>query len=130
MILGHLSVFLGYPYGTKGYKLYDLESHKVFISCNVVFFETIFPFQHLSISDTSVVVPTSLPDFSPIVSPSPFNSSHASNSTDSVKSSTPISYPSSTSVSTSATDTATNTDAQLPTRRSTRIRTLPTYLQH
>ena len=36
------SVFLGYPFGIKGYKLLDLNSKKVFISRNVVFHENIF----------------------------------------------------------------------------------------
>ena len=38
------SLFLGYPYNVKGYKLFDLESHFVFISRDVVFHETIFPY--------------------------------------------------------------------------------------
>lgn len=37
------SVFLGYPFNIKGYKLFDFESHSVFISRDVVFHETIFP---------------------------------------------------------------------------------------
>lgn len=37
-------VFLGYPFGKKGYKLLGLQSKKVFISRNVVFHEHIFPF--------------------------------------------------------------------------------------
>lgn len=37
-------VFLGYPSGYKGYKLLDLESNTVFISRNVVFHETLFPY--------------------------------------------------------------------------------------
>ena len=36
--------FLGYPPGYKGYKLLDLETNQVFISKNVTFHETIFPF--------------------------------------------------------------------------------------
>ncbi|KAL0846098.1 hypothetical protein Bca101_019344 [Brassica carinata] len=36
-------VFLGYPYGYKGYKLLDLQSNTIFISRNVVFYEDIFP---------------------------------------------------------------------------------------
>lgn len=36
-------IFLGYPSGYKGYKLMDLESNRVFISCNVLFHEDIFP---------------------------------------------------------------------------------------
>ncbi|CAA7022560.1 unnamed protein product [Microthlaspi erraticum] len=37
-------VFLGYPYGKKGWKLYDLEREVVFVSRDVVFQENIFPF--------------------------------------------------------------------------------------
>ncbi|OMP05523.1 Integrase, catalytic core [Corchorus capsularis] len=37
-------VFLGYPYGQKGYKVYDLESKKIFVSRDVVFHEHIYPF--------------------------------------------------------------------------------------
>lgn len=42
---GRKCVFLGYPFGTKGYKLLDLENNKVFISRNVKFYEDIFPFK-------------------------------------------------------------------------------------
>ena len=38
------TVFIGYPYGKKAYKLYDLESHKVIISRDVHFHENIYPF--------------------------------------------------------------------------------------
>jgi len=37
-------IFVGYPYGKKGWKMYDLDTREVFISCDVVFHETIFPF--------------------------------------------------------------------------------------
>ena len=37
-------VFLGYPSGYKGYKLLDLQTNNVFISRNVVFHETLFPY--------------------------------------------------------------------------------------
>lgn len=37
-------VFLGYPYGQRGDKLYDLEDHKIFLSRDVKFQEHIFPF--------------------------------------------------------------------------------------
>jgi hypothetical protein len=50
--------FLGYPSGVKGYKLLDLTTHKVLISRDVVFHETIFPFQNQ----------TPLPDFSTFLS--------------------------------------------------------------
>ena len=36
------------PFGTKGYKLYDLDSRTCFVSRDVVFKESIFPFKHWS----------------------------------------------------------------------------------
>ena len=38
-------VFLGYPQTQKGYKLLDLKSNKLFVSRNVQFYETIFPYK-------------------------------------------------------------------------------------
>ncbi|KAL2893587.1 Retrovirus-related Pol polyprotein from transposon TNT 1-94 [Bienertia sinuspersici] len=37
-------VFIGYPHGQKGYKVYDLKEKKLFVSRDVVFKEDIFPF--------------------------------------------------------------------------------------
>ena len=38
---------LGNPFGTKGYRLLDLKTHHIFVSRDVIFHETIFPFhQH------------------------------------------------------------------------------------
>ncbi|CAM8998803.1 unnamed protein product [Rhodiola kirilowii] len=37
-------VFTGYPYGKKGWQVYDLEKGEFFVSRDVVFHETIFPF--------------------------------------------------------------------------------------
>lgn len=37
--------FLRYPTNYKGYKLYDLTAHKVFISKDATFFESVFPFK-------------------------------------------------------------------------------------
>ncbi|XP_075665797.1 uncharacterized protein LOC142635544 [Castanea sativa] len=39
-------IFLGYPFGTKGYKLYDLSTKSVFLSRDVIFKESVFPFKH------------------------------------------------------------------------------------
>jgi hypothetical protein len=39
------SVFLGYPLAQKGYKLYDLDKKKIFVSKDVIFHEFIFPFK-------------------------------------------------------------------------------------
>ena len=41
---GVRSVLVGYPYAQKGYKLYDIERRKIFVSRDVVFQEDIFPF--------------------------------------------------------------------------------------
>jgi hypothetical protein len=43
-VRGRPGVFLGYPPGTKGYKVYDLQHHKMVISRDVKFLEDIFPF--------------------------------------------------------------------------------------
>lgn len=40
-------VFLGYPYDKKGWKVLDLETFTVFISRNILFEETVFPFAHI-----------------------------------------------------------------------------------
>jgi hypothetical protein len=37
-------VFMGYPYGKKGWKLFDLETEDIFVSRDVEFVETKFPF--------------------------------------------------------------------------------------
>nr|KYP66022.1 Retrovirus-related Pol polyprotein from transposon TNT 1-94 [Cajanus cajan] len=36
---------MGYPYGQKGWRVYDLETHEFFISRDVQFFENQFPYQ-------------------------------------------------------------------------------------
>ena len=40
-------VFIGYPFNVKGHKVFDLHTHTVFISRDVVFHESIFPSLHL-----------------------------------------------------------------------------------
>jgi len=37
--------FVSYPFGKKGWKVFDLDTHEIFISRDVVFHENIFPFQ-------------------------------------------------------------------------------------
>ena len=43
-------VFLGYPFNVKGYKVFDLHSHSVFISRDFVFHESVFPYKSDSCS--------------------------------------------------------------------------------
>ena len=35
---------IGYPFNIKGYKLFDLESHTIFVSRDIIFHESIFPY--------------------------------------------------------------------------------------
>lgn len=46
-------IFLGYPFGQKGFKVYDLESHKCFVSRDVIFQEHSFPFHQSSLTKSS-----------------------------------------------------------------------------
>ena len=63
-----ICVFLGYPVGMKGYKLYDLQTKQFFVSRDVTFHETIFPFHSISPLDHLVdpfpdlVLPSPAPD--------------------------------------------------------------------
>ena len=51
-------IFLGYSPNVKGYKLFDLDTHSVFVSRDVMFHESIFPYSSSSSGSTSS---TSLP---------------------------------------------------------------------
>lgn len=56
-------IFVGYPIGKKCYKLYDLETHKFFVSRDVKFCETIFPFSSISTPpNPNFVFPSSFPN--------------------------------------------------------------------
>ncbi|GAA0187195.1 transmembrane signal receptor [Lithospermum erythrorhizon] len=45
------SIFLGYSSTQKGYKLYNMHTHKLFVSRNVIFHETIFPYSKTPTQD-------------------------------------------------------------------------------
>ena len=51
------SVFLGYPFNIKGYKLFNLQSHSFFISRDVVFHERVFPFSSNAHTDSTALIP-------------------------------------------------------------------------
>ena len=68
-------VFIGYPFNVKGYKVFDLHTHTVFISRDVVFHEFVFPFQSTaSPSNTDLPVPL------PCSTPLPFDNLSSSSS--------------------------------------------------
>ena len=55
-------VFVGYPFGQKGYKIMDLESNKICVFKDLVFHERIFPFASLP-KEKSMFPLWSLPSF-------------------------------------------------------------------
>jgi hypothetical protein len=120
-------IFVGYPTGTKGYKLFNLHHKTIFVSRNVVFHETIFPFssnlinttsdgcfvQPLSISDVDSNITdnrTSLPNSMFVPNTSESESSLSSDSSPSLSSNPCV-------------------DINHPIRRSVRERHAPGYLQ-
>ena len=55
-------MFLGYPFNIKGYKLFDLQSHSIFISRDVIFHEKVFPFaSHTSLPSFDLISLPSIP---------------------------------------------------------------------
>ena len=57
-------VFLGYPFGFKGYKLLNLFTKRIFISRDVIFHETVFPFvsdPYSSFSHSNIPLPHLFP---------------------------------------------------------------------
>ncbi|XP_075650134.1 uncharacterized protein LOC142620692 [Castanea sativa] len=48
-------VFLGYPHGIKGYKVLDLQSNSIYVSRDIVFYESIFPYTECPPFSTSIL---------------------------------------------------------------------------
>ena len=40
-------IFVGYPYDQMGYCIYDCKTHQIYVSCDVIFHESIFPYRDL-----------------------------------------------------------------------------------
>ncbi|GJT74230.1 hypothetical protein Tco_1040955 [Tanacetum coccineum] len=57
-------VLLGYPQNQKGYKLYDLNTKEIFLSRDVVFDETMFPFKGYTFTHPNIT--PSMPTFGDI----------------------------------------------------------------
>lgn len=45
-----LCILVRYPNGQRGYHLYDLSTKKLYTSCDVIFYENIFPFQNIKVA--------------------------------------------------------------------------------
>jgi len=50
-----MCVFLGYPFGKKGWKVYDLETQEIFVSGDVKFCEDEYPFEEASTSSEGLM---------------------------------------------------------------------------
>ena len=44
---GKPRIFVGYPYGQKGYHIYDIKTHQIYVSRDIKFHESIFPYRDL-----------------------------------------------------------------------------------
>lgn len=51
----HPCIFMDYPAGVKGYRLYDITKKQFFVSRDVLFFEDLFPFHTLVPADGSSI---------------------------------------------------------------------------
>jgi hypothetical protein len=124
-------LFIGYPYNIKEYKLFDLSTHSVFVSRDVVFHESIFPY-HPTFTSSN-------PHFHDIVLPVPISdddipSSLSSNpnpviSISDSHSVPPVSDPVVDIVLVSDCGVEIVSDSALPLRQSSRIKHKPSYLQ-
>lgn len=68
-------IFLGYRQGTKGYLLFDLLSHDVFISRHAIFYESTFPYQ--SPTHAAAPIHDTCTDLSPFMFDIPVSTIHA-----------------------------------------------------
>ncbi|KAK9683303.1 hypothetical protein RND81_10G130400 [Saponaria officinalis] len=117
-------VFIGYPFGKKAYKLFNLSTQTVFFSRDVVFHESVFPF-----SDSDK------PSFKPLPVPDSEQTSTHTHTTDvhenaNARDSTNLS---SSTMSTTAPGVNSHTDVSshtAPARHSARVSRPPSYLQN
>uniref|UniRef100_A0A2N9HV86 Uncharacterized protein n=1 Tax=Fagus sylvatica TaxID=28930 RepID=A0A2N9HV86_FAGSY len=131
--------FLGYPSGVKGYKLLDLETHKLLISRDVIFHENIFPFHtSSSSSDFSTFLNLSPSYTSPISTTVPHFPCHTATvpSQPFLSPEIPTIFDPPSTSSPQPADSAdildlptTASPVSSPLRRSTRIHKPPSYLQ-
>nr|GMC52973.1 uncharacterized protein LOC109166898 [Ipomoea batatas] len=111
-------VFLGFANGVKGYKLFDIQTREVFLSRDVSFYESVFPFQKLQNEQpTQLVLPSKGVLYPDIDDHVPISTTEQAL------------HEAQTIVPSQAND-STNTDVitKHQPRRSARIRTTPAYL--
>ncbi|CAA7037925.1 unnamed protein product [Microthlaspi erraticum] len=54
----HRGVFMGYPFGHKGWRVWDIEKQEFFVSRDVIFEEKDFPFSSMTKQNTVLEAPT------------------------------------------------------------------------
>ncbi|KAE9592424.1 putative RNA-directed DNA polymerase [Lupinus albus] len=114
------TVFIGYKEGSKGYILYDLKSHTILLSRNVLFYENDFPFQ--TIPSDPIAVQNEIPN--PNTTPSLTYPSHSYTEPPS-----PISAMPQTRLDENTQLSLLNNDHPIPTRQSLRPKRPSSHLQ-
>ena len=66
-------IFLGLSPSQKGYRIYDLSTHTIFVSRDVKVHENIFPFNTISSPSTSLPIPIPPLDDRPAIPHTPFS---------------------------------------------------------
>ncbi|XP_019085460.1 PREDICTED: uncharacterized protein LOC109126393 [Camelina sativa] len=123
-------VFLGYSFGYKGYKVLHLDTNIVSVSRNVVFHETIFPFQNVKHvnHDVDLFGDAILPLYVPIDVSVPALSAPSHASTSASSHASPPDNHSSVTVPVTETVTAETGVVSLPSARPRRTTKAPGYL--
>ncbi|KAJ0521136.1 putative RNA-directed DNA polymerase [Helianthus annuus] len=63
---GKPGIFVGYPPGTKGYKIFSVKQNKIIISRDVKFVENIFPFKNVTLEEEEIFIPPKWWDSEPV----------------------------------------------------------------
>ncbi|GLT97500.1 hypothetical protein SLE2022_150590 [Rubroshorea leprosula] len=53
----HPGIFIGYPFGQKGYKIFDIRTQKIYVSRDVTFHENVFPSSVVTTDVSSLCLP-------------------------------------------------------------------------
>ncbi|KAK9748552.1 hypothetical protein RND81_02G066200 [Saponaria officinalis] len=106
-------VCIGYPFGKKGWRLFDLDTGSYFESREVVFLENEFPYKNLQLNNLENDPPFSMDNLSPVYDSSILHTPHPSHTTDPPAS--PNSSPNTETLSNPQSPPNTPTDPPQPT---------------
>lgn len=130
-------IFIGYPLGQKGYRVYDLETKKIFTSRDVVFHEHVFPFSNSPPENQTdcPVLPmvfdghTPSLTINPPTTPTHHNSPPSCNPNTTTHDTSENNSPPSTSITLETDHALVLSQNEAPLRRSSRPIKVPTHLQ-